>query len=377
MSSDVQPKFKIIAPEKAILSSQFKYKRIFNGPHQGKIFYYWSSRNDAELSADFSTFNSFSITEPIINSARSDYANEFYAIHHHDSFSLIFQSPENTGYIKPFYSFIKNEFNPASDSLECYSDMLALFNLDNDYTIKPDKLNQICSYRDNLVTQLNRQADNINQINELLISVLKFLDYQISLKSSSSVLKNSISKLFNYYILGGKKLDSLDLDFLDANDTADKSYEHALQTSKNGLCYLLSFRDPTIEAAVDLVKVLHPLEIVIEKAIKEERIFTPKEYRLLSMPIPLDVANKMRANATNNPKKLETIVMSMEVVKKFIIEEECHSLIGRVSSLITKIQIEVLSGDEKASKNAVRNWVVKYATAANIPYSQKEENNKQ
>lgn len=377
MSSNIQSKFKIITTGKAILSSQFQYKRIFEGPHQGRIFYYWSLRNDTELKFDFSEYNSFSIPDPIENSVRSDYANEFYPANYHDSFSLISQSFENTGYIKPFYSFIRNEFNPAPDSLKCYSDMLALFHLNNVNIIEPDKLNQMCSYRDNLVTQLNRQADHIYQINKLLASVLKFLVYQIRLEQPyfSPFIKNSISRLFNYDILGGINRSSIDLEFLDGIDTDNKSFEHALKTSKNGLDYLFTFRDPTIEAAVRLVKVLHPLEIVIEQAIKDERIYTPKEYRKLSMPLSYEVASRMQANATNNKHDLQTIVKSMDIVKDYLINEECHSLIGLVDSLVKKIKSEVLVKEGvKASENGIRNWIEKYAKAAGIPYSRKEEN---
>jgi len=379
MSSKIHSKFKIITPEKAILASQFQFKRIFKGPHQGEIFYYWSPRNDAELKADFSAYSNFSVPEPIENSARIDYKNEFYASNYQDSFSLISQSPENTGYIRPFYSFVKNEFNPVIDSEKCYADTQTLFDLGNVNIIKPDKLNQICTYRDNLVTQVNRQADHIYQINRLLASVLKFLAYQMNLQQStpSPVLKNSISRLFNYDILGGVKRSSINLEFLDTIDTDNESFEHALTTSKNGLDYLLSFRDPTIETAVRLVKLLHPLEIVIEKAIKDERIYTPKEYRELSMPPPIEVANKMQANAKNNVHDLQTIVKSMEFVKNYLINEECYSLIGRVNSLVTTIRKEViLEEGVKVSVNGVRNWVEKYAKVSGIPYSRIEEERK-
>ncbi len=271
----------------------------------GGIYYYWNKSNDRKLdNPDFNWKGYFDIPEPINykSSHRPTGKTEmvkFPGSKKHGIEPVIKEIPQSepTGYLTPRFRFINIQINRYGFKGDEYKQALETFGISENGTIPPEKLPDISNYRDTILKQLHRQAEQLNKWNRELANVLKVYYYeseQAILKGNpdeysdeeikqrardrSNVLKN-LRNLFEALILRGAKTDLIErhsmLEKLKENKYIS---EHLIDATIHGVLTLSQKKDPIIDMAVQLAHKINPLENILEDAFLNDKVRPSKDY---------------------------------------------------------------------------------------------------
>jgi hypothetical protein len=176
---------------------------------------------------------------------------------------------------------------------------LETFGISENGTIPPEKLPVISNYRDTLLKQLHRQAEQLNEWNREIANVLKVYYYESEqailkgsadeysdeeieqrVKERSNVLRN-IRNLFDALILSGAKTELIErhsmLEKLKENKYIS---EHLIDATIHGVLTLSKKKDPIIDMAVQLAHKINPLESILEDAFLSDRIKSKIQFEL-------------------------------------------------------------------------------------------------
>ena len=309
----------------------------------GGIYYHWNESNDRKLNKpDFNWNAYFDIPEPINYKSSQRPTGKTEKIQFPGSkkngiepvFKDIPQT-EPTGYLTPRFKFINIQINKYGFKGDDYNKALETFGIDENETIPPDKLPVISNYRDTLLKQLHRQAEQLNELNRQIANVLKVYYYESEqailkgnvdeysdkeigkrVKDRSNILRN-IRNLFEALILSGAKSDLIDrhsmLEKLKKNKYIS---EHLIDSTIHGVITLSKKKDPLINMAVQLAYKINPLESILEDAFLNDRIRPNKEY--LKENISKGEIIQKAHDLKENGMKVENMFQEM---KKWLITE--------------------------------------------------------
>ena len=361
--------FRIIKYEKALCAHLFPIQWIHEGDLEGKIFYLFDDKNEKINQTDFSEFNDFIVPKPITLSISSEENYKLsHPCHNLDSYAL---SRDQSGYTKPHYSFLYNQYSKRTQHSKDYSAVLELFNLKEVDLITPEKFNTICNYKQHLYSQISRQSELVAQINKTISSILKVYVYVLSSlapiqEEKRAHLYRKLKRFFFSEILRGSSRDDVYLKWL-LIETDHQILSHIAHVSYNGISYLLLKRDSLIEVSLKILEVLEPIEVLVENKIMQDRLITPKEYRDKTMISPKIVATEMFKNAKNPKYSAEIIASAMTVVKEYLVQNELYSIDRKQSLLARLIREKKIDGiDDATDEKTIKNWIVIYAKKAGL-----------
>jgi len=267
----------------------------------GGFYYHWNKSNDRKLNnPDFNWNGYFDIPEPINykSSHRPTGKTEkvqFPGSKKHGIEPVIKEIPQSepTGYLTPRFRFINIQINRYGFKGDEYKQALETFGISENGTIPPEKLPVISNYRDTLLKQLQRQAEQINELNRQIANVLKVYYYESEqailkgdsddypdqrVKDRNKVLRD-IRNLFETLILRGAKTDLIERhSMLEKLKTNKYISDQLIDATIHGILTLSQKKDPLINMAIQLSHKINPLESVLEDAILSDRIKPNKEY---------------------------------------------------------------------------------------------------
>jgi len=363
--------FQIIEHQTATHSELFGYERIYSGKFEGKIFYFWNDQSEAKCNIDFSQFNNFYVSRPIIHSATFHYNQNFTKPTNQPFVDLYRMQFESSGYAKPYFSFVRNQFDMGLFTTEAYESVLNQFHLGTEELIPPEKFNSIALFRDQLLKQVERQSEVVFRINQLIALILKVYAYGLHEHKKSNPagvegLNVKLAKFFNHEILGGSSSKQFDLNWMISLESEGIPKE-LFNSSLIGCSHLLEVRDCYLKVAMNILENLYPIELCLESTIVNGRLLSPREFREKLMISPQLVASEMLANAKSSKYSTDTISSAMTVVKDYLIENELYSIKGQVSLLERRIRDKNIPGvTSDTDDKTIRNWVEKYADQAQI-----------
>jgi len=358
----------------------------------GGIYYQWNNSNDRKLNKpDFNWNGYFDIPEPINykSSHRPTGKTEkvqFPGSKKHGIEPVIKEVPQSepTGYLTPRFRFINIQINRYGFKRDEYKQALETFGISENGTIPPEKLPVISNYRDTLLKQLHRQAEQLNEWNREIANVLKVYYYESEqailkgsadeysdeeieqrVKQRSNVLRN-IRNLFDALILSGAKTELIErhsmLEKLKENKYIS---EHLIDATIHGVLTLSKKKDPIIDMAVQLAHKINPLESILEDAFLSDRIKSKIQFELderyKQLPEPEIVAEKFCNRKKNKAGKYESEIIgkALSIVRKFIFDEEIASINRKVRTISKEVQEQADSFSETDLKT-IDGWVKFY-----------------
>ncbi|SMO91033.1 hypothetical protein [Gracilimonas mengyeensis] len=354
----------------------------------GGIYYHWNKSNDRKLNKpDFNWNGYFDIPEPI-NYKSSHRPNgktekvQFPGSKKHGIEPVIKEIPQSepTGYLTPRFSFINIQINRYGFKGEEYKQALETFGISENGTIPPEKLPVISNYRDTILKQLHRQAEQLNEWNQEISNVLKVYYYESEqailkgnpdeeieqrVKDRSNVLRN-IRNLFEALILSGAKTELIERHSL-LEKLKENKYipEHLIDTTIHGVLTLSKKKDPIIDMAVQLAHKINPLESILEDAFLNDRV-KPKiqfelDERFKQLPEPETVADKFCNREENKAGKYdsEIITTALKIVRNYIFDEQLDSINRKVRTISKEVknQSDILN---KTDLKTIDGWVKFY-----------------
>lgn len=373
------------------LGAELGNKYSYTVPN-GKVYYHWNKSNDRKLNKpDFNWNGYFDIPEPINykSSHRPTGKTErvqFPGSKKHGIEPTIKEIPqtEPTGYLTPRFRFINIQIYRYGFKGDEYKQALETFGISENGTIPPEKLPVISNYRDTILKQLQRQAEQINKLNREIANVLKVYYYESEqailkgnadeysdeeieqrVKDRSNVLRN-IRNLFDALILSGAKTELIErhsmLEKLKENKYLS---EHLIDATIHGVLTLSKKKDPIIDMAVQLAHKINPLESILEDAFLNDRVKSKIQFeldeRFKQLPDPETVADKFCNRKKNKAGKYEPeiIAKALDIVRKYIFNEELASIKRKVRTISKEIHKQIGSLSETDLKT-IDGWVKFY-----------------
>jgi len=368
---------------KPALADTYSYKQERNALGEKVCYYYWSNEikiSDNEYKELFESYNYFYVPLGIKYTSSKDIINDSRRIQlttcavarkgvlkNHE-----FSIAKDTGFIIPEYHFLSNQMRSLNQVKIAYEKTLDSFRLKSCSIFPVTKVSILAAYRLTLLEQLERQALIVKELNEEIASILKVFIHRLYVLSGRTERKfyiisnDTLSSLFSE-ILGGSSRNMIDIEGSIKNYKPKQFKDEIYNTTVNGLNYLLEKKDPVLEISCKIFDLLHPIEMILEQALINNRLITPKEYTALRMPDPFQIANK-KYKSTKKKKYLpETIGQAMQIVKDYIVDNEITDLYNRVNSLQKSIsEIDFKDPSGKPTHNTIVNWIKIYATAAGV-----------
>lgn len=348
-------------------TDMFPLAKIYSCTTNGdKAYYKWSRLNDKLNKPDFNWSNYFEIPEPIsykstlrvTGKEKIDVRN----FKQYDQDYIETNKTEPSGYMMPVFVFINIPYSKYTDKGDAYKKSLELFELSENESIAPQKIPLLSSYRDTLLTQLERQAKEINRINIEIANVLKVYYYEsdrATLKGDSGdcteeeinkrvndrreILRN-LKNFFQIPILGGAGSDIIMASWIKKFEENNYVSPHIIESTQYGIELLSEKRDPILKMAVEIAKKITPLESILEDAFLSDRIKSKKEFqedeRYKQLPEPEYVANLFFSRKENKAGKYrpEIIKEALKIVRNYIFDKDINSISRKVRTISKEIK---------------------------------------
>ncbi len=336
----------------------------------GGIYYYWNKSNDKKLiDPVFNWKGYFDIPEPIQYRSTEKPTGEikeveFPAVKKFNIKKRIVKIPQSepTGYLTPRFHFINSQFNRYVYKGDEYKETLKVFGIKEKGIIPPEKIPIISNYRDTLLSQLNRQADELTKLNEQIANVLKVYYYESEqailkgdskdysdeeikkrVKDRTEVLQN-IRNLFEALILTGASSELIESHSM-TKRIHDNGYvsKHLKEAAIHGVIFLTKKKDPLIKMAVQLAHKINPLESILEDAFLNDRVKSKNQFeldeRFKQLPEPESVAYKFCNRENNKAGKYDTAIITkaLTIVRSYIFDNKLNSIKGKVRTVSKEI----------------------------------------
>lgn len=270
----------------------------------GFIYYHWNKSNDRQLiPMGYNWSGDFDIPEPIYfeSSHRSTgklKKVEFPAVKelNQEKRTVEFPQTKPTGYLTPRFSFINAQFFIYDNKGDEYERALELFDIKEEETISPDKIPLISNYMGALHNQLNRQAQELTNLNRQIANVLKVYYYeseQLALNNLKNIsieerkrkgndwgdISHNVKSLFQSLVTKGASSELIETHWM-LEELKNNSYvsEHLIEATIHGILTLSKKKDPLINMAIQLAYKINPLESILEDAFLNNRIRANKDY---------------------------------------------------------------------------------------------------
>jgi len=358
----------------------------------GGFYYHWNKSNDRKLNnPDFNWNGYFDIPEPINykSSHRPTGKTEkvqFPGSKKHGIEPVIKEIPQSepTGYLTPRFRFINIQINRYGFKGDEYKQALETFGIDENGTIPPEKLPVISNYRNTLLKQLQRQAEQLNKWNRQIANILKVYYYESEqsilkgypdeysneeikqrAKDRNKVLRN-IRNLFDALILSGAKTELIKCHSM-LEKLKDNKYisEDLIDATIHGVLTFSQKKDPVIDMAVQLANKINPLESILEDAFLSDRIKSKIQFeldeRFKQLPEPELVAEKFCNREENKAGKYEPDIIgkALITVRNFIFDKELTSIKRKVRTISKEVRKHNESLSETDLKT-IDEWVKFY-----------------
>lgn len=273
-----------------------------------------------------------------------------------------------SGYIRPYFRFIKMRRALVMDSKEDYRRVIEQIDLDKPHM---DLVNQVSSYRNALFQQIQRQATEVWQINQEIAEMLKVFYYETgqAVRSLPNQEQELISRpdrplifyeirhLFNEAVVGGADTESLQAYWVPEKVESNRFVPDQLNRSTaHGLLSLSRKREPILKIAEQLARVILPLETVLENLITGKQ-FSEIDYVRKDMPDPWRVASAFQRRAKNVVYDTEIVAVAMTETREYILQHDLRSLNRHVEAIKRIISNKI---PVKPDPKTIRNWIKTY-----------------
>lgn len=272
------------------------------------------------------------------------------------------------GYIRPSFPFIKLRLVAVDQSKADYRRILGQFDLDMP---KPELVAQISIYRDTLFGQMKRQAREAYRLNKEIAEVIKVFSHEtgqvVNSLSNQEVARRSsngnpliihdILQLFEEAILGGASVKDIQTYWIPEKIESNRFVSDQLkQATSYGLMILAKEREPVLQVAEQLARVILPMESLLEKLITG-REFSEIDHARNMLPDPLSVADAFQKKAKNIVYDTEIIALAMNETREYILEHDLQTLNRHVEAIKRIVSEKIpVSPDPKT----IRNWITTY-----------------
>lgn len=273
-----------------------------------------------------------------------------------------------SGYIRPYFRFIKMRRALVRERKEDYRRVKEQIDLNKPHM---DLVNQVSSYRNTLFQQIQRQATEAWRINQEIAEMLKVFyfetgqavrslanqDPKLISRPGRPLIFNEIRHLFNEAIVGGADTESLQSYWIPEKVESNRYVADQLsRATVHGLLSLSRKREPILKIAEQLVRVILPLETVLENLITGKQ-FSEIDYVRKDMPDPWRVASSFQRRAKNVVYDTEIVAVAMTETREYILQHDLRSLNRHVEAIKRIISNKI---PVKPDPKTIRNWITTY-----------------
>lgn len=272
------------------------------------------------------------------------------------------------GYIRLAFPFLRQRAVSVHESKADYRNMLKQFDLD---MTKPELIIKVGTYRDILFKQMERQAREVCRLNTNIAQVIKVLFYETQQainplpireffhgsNHGSPLAIHDIIQFFRKAILGGASVELLQTYWIPEKIESNGFVSDQLrQATSYGLLILAEEREPVLQIAENLARLLLPLETLLENIINGNK-FSDIDHARKQMPDPWVVASNFQQRARNVVYDNEIVATAMAETREYILRNDLRTLKRHVEA-IKRIILDIIPVNP--DPKTIRNWITTY-----------------
>jgi hypothetical protein len=277
----------------------------------------------------------------------------------------IVEVPElkKSGYLKSYFRFLEKRIIPFYEAKEDFLRLEGQMNFD---VPNIELLGKVGTAKDLLFSQIQRQANKVQSINQEIVDILKvvFYESELTIRSNSATdkinelnLLPDIRHLFRNAVVGGDYSDNFKAYWIPAHIESNDYITDALKGATSlGLLKLVNEREPYLEVAEKIARKILPLETIIENLLLEKEV-SALDHARKQMPDPWIVAKEFMNNAKHIKYDIEIIALAMSETREFILEHDLKSLDGKVQAIKRNVEAQI---SESPDPKTIRNWINSY-----------------